>query len=154
MHHAPPFFNVMDPSSEQPPKTVTLSEANALLLQVRPLLQQLQGLQRSIIQTNQRLDELVTKLATGNGYPIHAIKQQVQELTKHQLQLIEAFQSVLQQLEVVGCVLKDVEMGLVDFYSLRDGQLIFLCWKLDEDHIRFWHALDEGYAERQRLELT
>jgi len=137
---------------DQPPKTLTVSEANALLPTVRPLLQQLQGLQRSIVQTNQRLDELVAKLATGNGYPIQSIKQQVQELTKHQLQLIEAFQSALQQLEMLGCMLKDLDIGLIDFYSLRDGRLIFLCWKLEEERVRFWHTLEDGYAGRQLLE--
>jgi len=142
----------MGDSPDPPPKTLTVSEANALLPTVRPLLQQLQGLQRSIVQTNQRLDELVAKLATGNGYPIRAIKQQVQELTKHQLQLIEAFQSALQQLETCGCMLKDLDIGLVDFYSLRGGQLIFLCWKLEEERVRFWHTLDDGYAGRQPLD--
>ena len=137
---------------DQPPKTLTVSEANALLPTVRPLLQQLQGLQRSIVQTNQRLDELVAKLATGNGYPIQSIKQQVQELTKHQLQLIEAFQSALQQLEMLGCMLKDLDIGLIDFYSLRDGRLIFLCWKLEEERVRFWHTLEDGYAGRQLLD--
>jgi hypothetical protein len=142
----------MGDSPDPPPKTLTVSEANALLPTVRPLLQQLQGLQRSIVQTNQRLDELVGKLATGNGYPIHAIKQHVQELTKHQLQLIEAFQSALQQLEILGCMLKDLDIGLVDFYSLRDGKLVFLCWKLEEERIRFWHSLEEGYAGRHPLD--
>lgn len=142
----------MGDSPNPPPKTLTVSEANALLPTVRPLLQQLQGLQRSIVQTNQRLDELVAKLATGNGYPIQAIKQHVQELTKHQLQLLEAFQSALQQLEVLGCMLKDLDIGLVDFYSLRDGQLIFLCWKLEEERVRFWHTLEDGYAGRQLLD--
>ena len=142
----------MADSSEQPPKIVTLEEAQALLPQVKPLIEQLQGLQRSIIQTNQQLNELVEKLSAGNGYPIHALKEQTKQLTSHQLDLLEAFQSALKQLEKMGCVLKDVHVGLVDFYSLRHGELVFLCWKVGEEAIRFWHSLESGYASRQPLE--
>ena len=141
----------MDDAPLQPPKTFTVSEAHTLLPTVGPLIEQLQALQRSIVQTNHQLDDAVGKLAQGNGYPIQAIKTSIRDLTTHQLQLIEAFQSVLQQLEGLGCLLKDLTMGLVDFYSVRDGEPIFLCWKLGEDRIRFWHALESGYAARQPL---
>ena len=130
----------------------TVSEANALLPDVAPLIEQLQGIHRSITETNQRLDEAIGKLAAGNGYPIRSLKEQIASLTTHQLQLVEAFQSALAQLEEMGCLLKDLSMGLVDFYGLRDGELIFLCWKSGEDHIRFWHTLESGYADRQPLE--
>ena len=140
-----------DPFGDQP-RTFTVIEANALLPQVQPLLQQLQGIQRSIIETNQKLDEANAKLAQGNGYPLQSIKEQISELTKHQLQLIDAFQSALDQLESLGCLLKDLSSGLIDFYGVREGQLILLCWKLGEDRIRFWHSLEGGYAGRQPLE--
>jgi hypothetical protein len=141
----------MEESQGQPPKTFTLSEANALLPQVRLLVEQLQGLQRSIVQTNQQLDEVVGKLSAGNGYPIRSLKGQILDSTKHQLQLIEAFQSALKQLEDLGCLVKDLNTGLIDFYTVRDGDLVFLCWKLGEERIRFWHTLEDGYAGRQPL---
>ena len=136
----------------RPPQALTVAEANALLPMVIPLVQQLQGLQRSIIQTHQQLDEFVAKLSQGNGYPIQSLKDRIQELTTHQLQLIEAFQSAIQSLEQLGCELKDVNLGLLDFYTLRDGELVYLCWKMGEDRIRFWHTLDGGYAARQPLD--
>ncbi|MBI1991985.1 MAG: DUF2203 domain-containing protein [Candidatus Omnitrophica bacterium] len=136
---------------DAPPKTFTVEEANALLPRVKALVEQLQGLQRSIAQTNQQLDECVRKVATGNGYPIQSLKQQIDSLTQHQLQLIEGFQSALTQLEEQGGWLKDLNIGLIDFYGLRDDKLIFLCWKLGEDRIRFWHTLEDGYAGRQPL---
>ena len=140
-----------EPSMEQPQKSFTIEEANQLLGHIAPLVEQLQHLQASILKTNHQLDEAVQKLAQGNGYPIQEIKQQIQDLTKHQLHLLEAFQSALQQLESLGCVLKDMTTGLVDFYSLRDGELVFLCWRLGEDRIRFWHRLEDGFTGRQPL---
>ena len=137
---------------EVSPRTFTVSEANALLPQVIPLIEQLQGIQRSIAQTNQQLGEAVEKLSQGNGYPIQSLKEQIKTLTTHQLQLVEAFQSVVAQVEEYGCLVKDLNLGLVDFYGMRDGELICLCWKLGEDRIRYWHALETGYAGRQPLE--
>ena len=142
----------MEDAQDRPQKIVTLSEAEALLPKVKPLIEQLQGLQRSIIQTNKQLDELVGKLSAGNGYPIQSLKTEIQHVTEHQLQLIEAFQSALQQLEDLGALLKDVNAGLIDFYSTREGVLIFLSWKLGEERIRFWHTLEDGFAGRQPLE--
>ena len=142
----------MAQAPSQPPRTFTLAEANALLPRIIPVIEQLQGLHRSLASTNQRLDELIGKLSQGNGYPITSVKDQIQQMTKHQLQLIEAFQSALKTLEDLGCELKDLARGLIDFYTLRDGELTYLCWKLGEDRIRFWHTLDAGYAGRQPLE--
>ena len=50
-----------------------------------------------------------------------------------------------------GVIVKDLEEGLVDFYSSYDGREIFLCWKLGEDKIEFWHNVEEGYLERQHI---
>lgn len=140
---------------EQPPgrpeKIFIVSEADALLPKVIPLIEQLQGIQRSIMQTNEQLTEVTAKLSQGNGYPIRSLKEQVEKITKHQLQLIDAFQSALDQLEDLGCLLKDLHTGLVDFYALHNGELSFLCWKLGEDRIRFWHTLESGAAGRQPL---
>ncbi|MBI3319599.1 MAG: DUF2203 domain-containing protein, partial [Candidatus Omnitrophica bacterium] len=129
----------------------TLEEANRLLVKIVPLVQQLQSLQVSITTTNQQLDEAVRKLSEGNGYPIQELQQQIEELTQHQLNLIEAFQSALQQVEGFGCFLKDLNQGLVDFYSLRDDEPIFLCWRLGEDQVRFWHRVEDGFAGRQPI---
>jgi hypothetical protein len=65
---------------------------------------------------------------------------------------VEAFQSALAQLQEVGGALKDLDLGLVDFYGLRGGEVVFLCWKLGEERVRFWHTLDSGYAARQPLD--
>jgi hypothetical protein len=134
------------------PKTLTLSEANALLPNIRPLLEQLQTLQTTIAESSRQLGKRAEHGAAGNGFSSAENKQRIQDGTKRQLQLIEAFQDILKRLEGVGCVIKDLSIGLVDFYSIRNGELVFLCWKLEEDQIRFWHALDTGYAGRRSLD--
>src|SRR3990167_8459127 len=104
---------MMDELSKSP-KTFTLSEAHAALPEVRSLLEQMQGIQRSIAMTNAELEDKRAKAASGNGYPVQSLKQQVRELGKRQLKQVEAFQSALKRLEALGCVLKDVNAGLID----------------------------------------
>ena len=145
----------MSPSSstpDQPAKIFTLEEANRALAQAAPLVERLQGLQRSIVETNEHLDEATRKLSQGNGYPIKDVKAQLQELTQRQLGYLEEFQQALERLESLGAVLKDLNMGLIDFYGHRQGELVFLCWRRGEEEIRFWHRLEEGFAGRQPLE--
>ena len=134
---------------EQPPTLLTVEEANRLLEQAMPLVQQLQRLHVSILQTNQQLDDDVQKLSVGNGYPIQELRERIEKLTAAQMKLLEEFQAALQQLETLGCVLKDVSTGLIDFYSLREGEVVCLCWRVGEKRIGFWHRLEDGFAGRQ-----
>jgi hypothetical protein len=54
-------------------------------------------------------------------------------------------------IEETGCILRDVDTGVVDFFSIQDGTVVFLCWKKGEDSIRYWHSIREGFAGRQPL---
>jgi hypothetical protein len=63
----------------------------------------------------------------------------------------DRLRSLLQELDQVGCVVKDFQEGLVDFHSLYHGRPIFLCWKLDEERVQHWHELDAGFAGRRPI---
>ncbi|MGH9400748.1 MAG: DUF2203 domain-containing protein [Terriglobia bacterium] len=65
---------------------------------------------------------------------------------------VERLEEVVNQIQEMGCVVKDLEMGLIDFPSLRDGQEVYLCWKLGEKRIEFWHSTEEGFAGRKPLD--
>ena len=52
----------------------------------------------------------------------------------------------------MACELKDIEQGLIDFRTEREGREVYLCWKLGEPDIRWWHELDAGFAGRRPLE--
>jgi hypothetical protein len=64
----------------------------------------------------------------------------------------ERINRYLQELDTIGCVLKGFEVGLVDFYSLREDRPILLCWKLGEERITHWHETDSGFAGRQPID--
>lgn len=52
----------------------------------------------------------------------------------------------------LGCLVKDLELGLVDFYAMQEGEPVLLCWQFGEPAVTHWHGVDEGYAERKPLE--
>jgi hypothetical protein len=62
-----------------------------------------------------------------------------------------ALQSGVAEFDARGIVLRDLDRGLIDFPSLRDGREVYLCWIDGETDIAFWHELDAGYAGRQEI---
>ena len=58
---------------------------------------------------------------------------------------------LIYRIESLGCVVKDIDLGLVDFPAMRDDEPIYLCWKLGEAAVNYWHGLDEGFALRKPL---
>ena len=65
---------------------------------------------------------------------------------------MEKLESEVRKLEELGCLLRDMSMGLVDFPAVRLGERVWLCWKLGEEHVKFWHTRHEGYAGRKTVE--
>jgi hypothetical protein len=58
---------------------------------------------------------------------------------------------LVHQIQASGVLLKDINMGLLDFPSLHEGREVYLCWRYGEDSVQYWHDLDTGYAGRQKL---
>ncbi|HET9029998.1 MAG TPA: DUF2203 domain-containing protein, partial [Candidatus Aquilonibacter sp.] len=59
---------------------------------------------------------------------------------------------LIHRIESFGCIVKDIDLGTVDFPSTREGEPIYLCWKAGEGEITFWHGIDENFTNRKPLE--
>jgi len=66
--------------------------------------------------------------------------------------LAETLKSALNRILETGCLIKDLDVGLLDFPAVINQQEVCLCWKLGEDRIRFYHRQDEGFANRKPLD--
>jgi hypothetical protein len=64
----------------------------------------------------------------------------------------ESIREALERIHATGCIVKDLEVGLLDFPARIDGEEVYLCWKLGEDRIRFYHRQDEGFAGRKPID--
>jgi hypothetical protein len=126
-------------------KIFKLEEAAALLPVIRPALEKLVRRRRDLA-----IALLEADVArgfggeSGGGRDPLLLRRDARELQEELVTLVEAIQRH-------GCVVKDIDLGLVDFPALRGGQLVNLCWKLGEPDIRFWHGVDEGFASRKPL---
>ena len=69
------------------------------------------------------------------------------------LSLLSSLQSLVEDICYRGCHLKDLDSGLVDFPTIWEGREVYLCWKLGEPSVSYWHELEAGFAGRQSLEI-
>lgn len=126
----------------------TVEEANALVPRLRPLLQEARDLKGQADAAQRELDELMPPAATnGHAQDPQALRLKGQDVSR----LAHQIQRLTQAVEDLGCKVKDLEMGLVDFPSLRNGREVYLCWSVDDLAVAFWHDLQGGYRGRQPL---
>lgn len=128
--------------------TYALDEANKLLPWLRKRLEEI-ALAHRDLERFQKGVKVAQKRSQSNGHrdignEISAIEMQVVAQMKRIKQLIDSLSE--RQIEI-----RDVNSGLVDFPSIRQGQKIWLCWCKDEQEIAFWHPWDTGFTNRQPL---
>ncbi len=128
----------MEPSFH---KLFTVEEANALLPKLQELLDDL-ALHRDALREKAPHLEPILRAATADGggrvgseYGVEAYKLYL----------------AISRIRELGVILKDLDMGLLDFPHEKDGRVVFLCWRPPEERISFWHELEAGYRGRQPL---
>jgi len=132
----------------RPDKLFRLEEANAFVPRLESLVARLQ---RGALQ----LQEEMTGLASETGVAVADLT--AEELVRRRpaaRALIEELDGIVREIEASGAHLKDVKLGLVDFPTERDGEIIYLCWQSGEPEVAFWHRTEEGFAGRQPLPGT
>jgi len=120
----------------------TLQEANETLDIIRPLIDEVQEIRQAILRNQPEAWPAIEKSA-GNGGN-RALSNMVQDFEK-----LDALVHQIQDLDVL---IKDINLGLLDFPALRDGREVYLCWQYGEGEIAFWHEVEEGFAGRQSIE--
>lgn len=122
-------------------KYFTVAEANALLPTLEPLMKQLLTRRARASRLAQQLGHLLGDYRSNVG------SVELSTLTQD----FVAIQRMIDQIQAYGVVLKDVNAGLLDFLSERNGRDVYLCWKYGEDQIEYFHELHTGFAGRQRV---
>jgi hypothetical protein len=138
----------MEASTEN--RLFTLEEASSVLPRVRSLASDLRDKAQELVTLRANLDSFRERKQTGD----HAVDGEAQLVVRtlgNANHVAEEMRVLATALEALGCELKDVHTGLLDFRSMREDRVVYLCWRLGEDEIRFWHELDTGFAGRQPL---
>lgn len=129
------------------PRRFTLEEAESLLPNLTDLILRMQERKQEHERFHMRVLELEQKMA-GNG---HVGERPLKEARLGMANAVAELNGLVQELEALGCELKDIDQGLVDFRSVMGEEEVYLCWKLGEPGIGWWHSLETGFAGRQPL---
>jgi len=129
-------------------KLFTLEEANAALPLVRAIAEDLAALSREVLDRRERLALVRGTRDPQSHDPYSEELSQIEEELEKDSQRLQEYVDELRQL---GVEPKNGLEGLVDFPSRMDGRIVYLCWKLGEPEVLYWHELDAGFRGRQSL---
>jgi hypothetical protein len=126
----------------------TLAEAEALLPTVIPILEAIRDARQELSRSE---GEIGRRLAPVRGNGHHVDADELKRLRDGVAGAARTLRARAAELEALDVELKDPDRGLIDFRADRDGRVVYLCWRLGEPRIDWWHELEAGFAGRQPL---
>lgn len=129
-------------------KLFTLEEANAALPLVRAIAKDLAHLSREVLERRERLALLRARRPAEEQNPYAEELAHIEEDLAEDGKRLEEY---VEELRELGVEPKNALEGLVDFPARLDGRIVYLCWKLGEPEVLFWHDIEVGFAGRQPL---
>ena len=131
-------------------KVFTLEEAQALLERVEPLLQAAVDAKAEAERVDREIQKTVGAISLAGGMEIDPARFAERKASKNRA--IQQAKESLQEIQQLGVLVKDLDSGLIDFPALRGGEEVYLCWKLGEDRIKWWHRIEDGFAGRKPID--
>ncbi|MFZ0545569.1 MAG: DUF2203 domain-containing protein [Candidatus Promineifilaceae bacterium] len=122
-----------------PVRYFTLDEANALLPEIRPLMSEMLNRRGRVVESRHELIPILKSphQDVGGGIASDVVHDFV------------AIERLAKKIRGYGCVIKDLNAGLVDFLSERDGRDVYLCWRYGEPSVEYYHELHTGFNGRE-----
>jgi hypothetical protein len=139
-----------DETPEPPQRLFTLTEAERVRQELEPFLVEAIDCRKKLSGLENDLSAVAARIMMMGGVLV-PYERLAAVRAEHQ-QLAESLKSALDRILETGCIIKDLDVGLLDFPAIIDNQDVYLCWKLGEDRIRFYHRQDEGFAGRKPLD--
>ncbi|MFY9752684.1 MAG: DUF2203 domain-containing protein [Candidatus Acidiferrales bacterium] len=136
--------------ADEEAKNFSLTEAERLRVQIEPILIEAMESRRKMAEAEGQLRSLAEKIQRSGGMQISY--ENVAGMRMERNRLEDTIQEAVERIHSTGCVVKDLEQGLLDFPSRIGDEDVYLCWRLGEDRIRFYHRQDEGFAGRKPID--
>lgn len=133
------------------PRVFTVEQANGLIPDLERIFVQVDEIRKKTQTTKIRLNALEMIWGEGLQEPDCPDRKEFEHYVREMKSLEETFHSEAAKVAALGGMVKGMDPGLVDFYGIRDGVLVFLCWRRGEKKIEHWHDLESGFAGRQPL---
>ena len=128
----------------------TLEEAESLLPEIEDNLREAISLKSELELSEGELQSINQRIMMLGGMLID--RDKIQRYKQQRDRSSEGLKTAIEKIQEFGCVIKDLDIGLVDFTTLFRGEEVYLCWKLGESGINFWHGTNEGFAGRKPID--
>jgi hypothetical protein len=137
-------------NEENQPRLFTLTEAERTRRELEPVLIEAIEVRRKIAPLEEELGALAARIQWLGGMLVPY--EETARVRFDRDRLAESLRAALERISSTGCVVKDLDIGLLDFPTLINNEEVYLCWRLGEERIRFWHRQDEGFTSRKPIE--
>lgn len=128
----------------------TFEDAASLLPRVSEALRQAIDLHHDYQQAEQELSSAQQRIAMLGGAQVDSGR--ILNIRARRESSASQLRQTLESIQQIGCLIKDLDIGLVDFPTLYRGREVYLCWKLGETEIAWWHGTGEGFAGRKPID--
>ncbi len=132
------------------PRYFKLDECQVLLPELEGALRDALFHKAEYQKADRELDESVHHIRSSGG--AHVDRSAYLAMRARRDTSAAAVKSSLERIGDLGAMVKDLDIGLIDFLSIYRGHEVCLCWKLGEDRIAFWHGTEEGFAGRKPID--
>jgi hypothetical protein len=127
-----------------------LAEAQSLIPRVDSLLREAVSLKSQYQEAEQPIQALARRVSQMGGMVVD--RDQAVDDRRRRDEVAGKLRAAIEKVQECGCVIKDLDTGLIDFPTLLRGVEVYLCWKLGESKIAFWHGVDEGFRGRKAID--
>ena len=127
-------------------------QATRLARELTPELERLVRVRRYAVRVERQLE--VMSLALAGASADNPDASEMRTLVERRQELAAQVRDGLRLIHDRGCIVKDLDRGLLDFYALAGDRLVFLCWQLGEKEVSHWHTLAGGFSARQPLDRS
>lgn len=131
-------------------KLFTVASAEALLPKLEPLLRQSIALKASYEKAEAEIRAATQRVTMLGGSQVD--RNKLAGVHSRREATVTRLKEILDEIAETGCLVKDLDSGLLDFPCTYRGEEVYLCWKLGEESITYWHRIEDGFKGRQLID--
>jgi len=132
------------------PRFFNLQQAERLLPEVESIIRDAIAAKSDYEQAEEEMQNFSRRIMMLGGVQVDHTKVLAYRDRRESSALV--LKASMEKIEEIGCLVKDLNIGLIDFPTLLSGEEVYLCWKLGESGIHFWHGVHEGFQGRKAID--
>lgn len=128
----------------------TLEQAESLLPELEKEVRRAISLKSEYAEAASEMETISRRIMLSGGALVN--REQLAALKSRRETGAARLKEAIEAIQEFGCLVKDLDIGLLDFPTLFRGEEVYLCWKLGERGIQFWHGVEEGFRGRKKID--